>query len=108
MKIVKTPYGNDAVAFENPDVFLKSAKGFWQMSIAVKLSQDGYVTDRQVKEALQDEPSKNKSKYIDSYRNLIKRIKDSLPEGYTIFIGKTGPRGGFGYWISNITDIRDT
>jgi ribosomal protein S8 len=107
MKKVTTPYGNEAFAFDEADIFVKAAKGLWQMSIAIKLATDGYVTDMEATGSLKGNAASYRTKYDISYRNVINRIKDILPYGYTIFSGPTGPKGGFGYWIADTGIRRD-
>lgn len=110
MQPSKTPYGEECWAEIDEDsrlgtLIMSQARRHWQRSVIRNLLRNGYIIGYQADgSTLKGKAKSYQSSYAKSLYNLMDRVTqvvlDETP--YHVVHGATGPKGGFGYYISEV------
>ena len=108
METLKTANGKECVGSIDPQsrlgqLVLNQAIGSWQRIVAARLLDHGYIVGYLADGGPLRGRAKNySSKYERSLGNLMRRIKKELNTNspFKLVAGSVGPKGGFGYYLS--------
>lgn len=106
MKTKKTPYGEDCIAVDHESRFgeliTSQAHGSWQREVVRNLCDQGYIVGYLATGLLKGNARKYNSHYARSLENLMRRVTESvhMNSPYNIVSGSVGPKGAFGYYLS--------
>ena len=111
---MKTPYGDDCIAFEKTErmgkLVIDQARGSWQRSVCQSLLRDGYIIGYQATgSSLRGKARKYQSKYQTSLHNLMDRVTQVILDEspYCLIHGRVGPKGAYGYYITTTAVRKD-
>lgn len=101
---MKTPHGDECIV-PTPaiaGIILSETRGSYQRDAACLFIKRGWMVLYQADGAkVKGKAGKYSGRYQRSIRNMMDRIMDALPAGVSIISGSVGPKGAFGYYLSD-------
>jgi len=111
---MRTPYGDDCIAFEKngrmSKLVMDQARGSWQRSVCQSLIRDGYIIGYQATgDSLKGKAKNYQTKYQTSLYNLMHRINRTMQNEseYCLIHDRVGPKGAYGYYITTTAVRKD-
>jgi hypothetical protein len=105
-KMTTTPFGDVCIVprgnEELENIINEQVKGCYQEAVARELIWEGCVIGYKADgDTLKGNAAKYQTHYRRSVEALMARITEALPEGMYLCSGEVGPRGAFGYYLTN-------
>ena len=93
--------GNDGIAAK---ILEKTAHGKWQQNVVQDLFRNGYVVESRLTENKGYLVEYQSARYTRNLGKVMSRVRVALAEkGYYLESGKVGPKGGFGYYVTELS-----